>query len=145
MPLIGKFYIAATAIAGLLAGAKALLDTSGTAPAGVMYYILLSMLFGSWKVRLPGLGSTISPHFLVIFIGIVQMPLPVTLAGLFAGLTMQLYLRAGKKPNAMQAIFNYSSLCLTTVASYGVFHAGSAMMDPSSALAVLMVLMASSY
>jgi len=75
----------------------------------------------------------------------VQMPLPVTLAGLFAGLGVQLFAGTGKKPKAIQVIFNFSSLCLTAVASYGVFHGGRALLDSQPAFPMLMLLMASVY
>ncbi|MBM3815062.1 MAG: hypothetical protein FJW20_25865 [Acidimicrobiia bacterium] len=80
-------------------------------------YVSLSMITASWKVRLPGLKGSISPHFLVVLAGLVQLPMIGALAGLFAGIGVQMLWNSKRRPSGEQALFNMASLTIAAVSA----------------------------
>lgn len=74
------------------------------------------------KVRLPGVTSSISVHFLFVLAAVSQLSLPEVLAAGVAGALVQSYWRAQTRPNWIQTSFNLAGGTLSFSAAYAAYH-----------------------
>lgn len=74
------------------------------------------------KVRLPGIEATMSPNFLFILVGILDLSFPETLLmGCFGGLIQTMW-QSKPRPRFIQVIFNFANLAISITAANFVFH-----------------------
>jgi diguanylate cyclase (GGDEF)-like protein/putative nucleotidyltransferase with HDIG domain len=90
--------------------------------ARFLVFFFVSLGASGLKVRLPGLESTISVHFLIVLAAVTELSLPELLASAGVGALAQCYWRAEKRPNWIQASFNSASWTLAFSGSYATFH-----------------------
>src|SRR5271155_503607 len=75
-----------------------------------------------FKVRLPGIEATMSPNFLFILVGILDLSFPETLLmGCFGGLIQTMW-QSKPRPRFIQVIFNFANLAISITAANFVFH-----------------------
>src|SRR5579863_529804 len=79
MPMHARVYIALTAMAGIAMLGNALLHWQSHDPLRFACYLVIAAMAGTMKVRLPGIEGTMSVHFLLILLGILELSLPETL------------------------------------------------------------------
>jgi diguanylate cyclase (GGDEF)-like protein/putative nucleotidyltransferase with HDIG domain len=111
-------YITAVLIAGfsLLAYQLAVFHTDSLARFLVFFGITLGA--SGLKVKLPGVESSISVHFLFGLAALTQLSLPEVLAASVAGTLVQCYWRPEKRPNWIQTAFNAGAATLAVAAAY---------------------------
>ena len=85
-------------------------------------FFVITLVASGLKVRLPGLQSSISVHFLFVLAAVAHLLLPEVLAAGVAGAMVQSYWRPLKRPNWVQAAFNAASGTLAFSAAYATFH-----------------------
>jgi diguanylate cyclase (GGDEF)-like protein/putative nucleotidyltransferase with HDIG domain len=75
-----------------------------------------------FKVRLPGIEATMSPNFLFILVGILDLSYPETLLmGCFGGLVQSIW-QSKPRPRLIQILFNFANLSISITAANLVFH-----------------------
>jgi diguanylate cyclase (GGDEF)-like protein/putative nucleotidyltransferase with HDIG domain len=87
-----------------------------------LVFFAVSVGASGLKVRLPGLNSTISVHFLFVLAAVAQLSLPEALAAAAAGSFAQNYWRLEKRPNWIQGAFNVAAGTLAYAAAYAAYH-----------------------
>jgi hypothetical protein len=118
MNTFAKAYIASVLTVGagiLLAG---LLQWHTDNPARLISYLLLGLLATTWKVRLPGLTSTISASFLFILIGASAFGFSETVLLAVASAVLQSFWKARKAPQPVQVAFNAAVLSVSAAAAW---------------------------
>jgi hypothetical protein len=139
MPSLAKAYIAALgALATVVLGAAAF----QWKPENFGWFLLffgLAMVASTMKIRLPGLKTSISTHFVFILMGIALFSFGETvLIGLGGALVQSLW-RPLQRPKAVQVFFNGACLTVCTGAAFWASHVVPGILGPSSAAAMMTV------
>ena len=131
-----KLFIAATISAGtavLLAsfawGHRAL------DPSLFLYCLTLALLASTFKIKLPGMQSTIGASFVLFLIAITELPLDATLTIAALSTLVQCLWRPTKRPKMVQVAFNVSC----TIISIGLAFQATATLRKDALLAALVV------
>jgi diguanylate cyclase (GGDEF)-like protein/putative nucleotidyltransferase with HDIG domain len=101
-------------------------------------YLLIAVLASTMKVRLPGMESTMSVHFLFVLLGILELSLAETLViGCTAALVQSVW-KTKQRPEAVKVLFNVlsntsTSICLT----YFAYHLSVPLLKGSMPLLLL--------
>ena len=111
MPIRAKIFIAITTAAGLVVWV-ALISCIGNRL--ILSSSHATLRLRSWlptmKVRLPGIESTMSVHFLFVLLGVLIFSLPETLAiGCAAALVQSLW-KTQDRPDGVKVLFNVVSM-----------------------------------
>jgi len=124
MPMRARLYIAITAVAGTLVLGNALVHWQSHDPIRFVCYLLIAAMAGTMKVRLPGIEGTMSVHFLMVLLGIMELSLPETLLiGCIAALVQTVW-KLNQRPKPVRVIFNVLSMTVNAVwISYYAYHA----------------------
>src|SRR5216684_1472418 len=139
MPGLAKAYIGMVVIAAaavLIAGSYL---WNSENPGQFVLFFSLAMVASAMKIRLPGLKTTISIHFVFILIGIALLSFSETvLVGLGGGLVQSLW-RPLQRPKPVQILFNGACLTVCTAAAFLASHTVPAFVGPNSAAAMMAV------
>ena len=120
---IFKIYIAAVALAGVASVLAALYDGRIGDPAGLLGYLVLSLVASAIKARIPGIEGSVSLGFVGVLVGVATMSLCETVLVVTAAAVAQTLWRSGPRPKAVQVIFNIGALAASTWLSYTVAYA----------------------
>ena len=120
LPIRARIYIAVMALAGTAVLSHALLHWQSADPLKLVCYVIIAVLAATMKVRLPGMESTLSVHFLFVLLGILELSLPETLAIGCSAVLVQCYWGTTRKPQPIQVAFN---VCSNSVAIFATFYA----------------------
>jgi hypothetical protein len=83
-------------------------------PARFIHCLVLAVLASTFKIRLPGMQSSISLNFVLIIIGIGALSLGETLAiAVFATVVQSLW-RPRTRPKTVQVLFNVAAISIST-------------------------------
>ncbi|HUV97546.1 MAG TPA: HD domain-containing phosphohydrolase [Acidobacteriaceae bacterium] len=123
MPIRAKAFISVTATAGAIVLFAAFLHWHSNDLLKFFCYLIIAVLASTMKVRLPGMESTMSVHFLFVLLGVLDLSLAETLAiGCAAALVQSLW-KTKQKPEAAKVIFNVFSMTATAIwMTYSVYH-----------------------
>src|ERR1700733_4106824 len=92
LPIRAKIFIAITTAAGFAVWVTAFLQWQSADPVKFACYLAIAVLAATMKIRLPGIESTMSVHFLFVLLGVLELSLPETLAiGCAAALVQSLW------------------------------------------------------
>jgi hypothetical protein len=128
MPISTRVYIYFVNAAGVLAAGYALSSLATPYdPVRFATYLLLALLASALKLRLPGLTGTMSIGFVFVLLGIVELSLPETMVIACAGIVLQCYWRALRRPSWIQVSFNLASVAISVVLAYECAHFVAAM------------------
>ncbi len=117
-----KSYLTAVLLAGFALLACELAGFHTANLARFLVFFAVSVAASGLKVRLPGVESTISVHFLFVLAAVSQLSLPEVLAAAGAGSFAQCYWRLDKRPNWIYGAFNVASGTLAFAGAYAAFH-----------------------
>jgi len=95
-------------------------------------YLLLSLVAGTLKLRLPGLTSTMSIGFVFVLLGISEFTPLETMVIACAGVVMQCFWRAQSRPLPVQVIFSVSAVATSLMLAYGCSQAVRAQLHAES-------------
>jgi diguanylate cyclase (GGDEF)-like protein/putative nucleotidyltransferase with HDIG domain len=138
MPMQARVFVAVTASSGAILLGTALLHWHSDDLLKFTCYLLIAVLAATLKVRLPGMESTMSVHFLFVLLGVLELSLGETLLiGCTSALVQSLW-KTRQRPEAVKVIFNVLSntsnaICLT----YFAYHYTAVMIKYSSPLLLL--------
>ncbi len=123
MPTRAKIFIAVTAAAGFAVLASAFLHWHSADLFKFGCYLAIAAMASTMKVRLPGIESTMSVHFLFVLLGVLELSLPETLAIGCAAALIQTCWKTRKGPEAVKVLFNVVSMTAPAVfLTYLTYH-----------------------
>jgi diguanylate cyclase (GGDEF)-like protein/putative nucleotidyltransferase with HDIG domain len=101
-------------------------------------YFLIAILASTMKVRLPGIESTMSVHFLFVLLGVLELSLAETLVIGCTAALIQSYWKCKQRPDPIKVAFNAFGLmpcaiCLTFFA----YHLSTRLLHQNTALLLL--------
>jgi diguanylate cyclase (GGDEF)-like protein/putative nucleotidyltransferase with HDIG domain len=115
LPIRAKIFIAITTAAGVAVWVAAFLHWQSADPVKFACYLAIAVLAATMKVRLPGIESTMSVHFLFVLLGVLELSLPETLAiGCAAALVQSLW-KTQDRPEGVKVLFNVVSMTAPAV------------------------------
>ena len=139
MPSPAKIYIALIATLAAVALAMAAYQWKPANLGQFVVFFALAMVASAMKIRLPGLKTSISTNFVFILIGLALFSFSETvLVGLGGALVQSLW-KPLHRPKAVQVFFNGACLTVCTAAAFWASHALPALLESSSAAAVITV------
>src|SRR5437868_4402015 len=119
MSLKAKLYIALVVAVGtailLLAGIS---DPRLPDLGRFLQFLVLAILASTFKIRLPGMQSSISLNFVLFIIGIAGLSLIETLIMAVAATVVQTLWRARTRPKPIQVLFNVAALVISLFAGF---------------------------
>ena len=122
LPMRAKVFIVGTAAAGVALLATAVLHWQSSDLLKFGCYLLIAVLASTLKVRLPGLEGSMSVHFLVVLLGILELSLPETLViGCMAALVQTLW-KPRHPPELVKFVFNLGMTSNAIGLTYFAFH-----------------------
>jgi len=138
MPIPAKIFIAIITAAGAALMATAFLHWHDNSLLQFACFLLIAMLASTMKVRLPGMESTMSVHFLVILLGVLQLSLGETLViGSAAALVQSLW-KTKHRPQAVKVAFNVLGMTPLAVGlTYFAYHVSAQLIKDSTTLLLL--------
>jgi len=117
-----KLFIATIATAGLAVLGVPLLYWHSADPGKFVVYFLFSLAVSRMKVKLPGIDGSMSVGFLFILIGAVELGLGETALLASVSTLVQCVWKTVKPPQAIQVMFNVTSIALAAAATHGTYH-----------------------
>lgn len=84
-------------------------------------YLLIAVLASTMKVRLPGMDSSMSVHFLFVLLGVLELSLPETLIIGCGTALVQSTWKTKDRPEAIKVLFNVVGLTAPSI--YITYHA----------------------
>ncbi len=123
-PRLAKIYIFLMACAGAAVLGYGLWNWQADDWARYLFYLCISALASGMKVTLSAGSGTMSMNFLFIMIGIDSLSLGETLVMGCAGILIQRFYLAHRRPSAVQSLFNVASMACSIGAAYAGYHAG---------------------
>jgi diguanylate cyclase (GGDEF)-like protein/putative nucleotidyltransferase with HDIG domain len=138
MPIRATAFVAITAASGAVLLGTACLHWHSNDLLKFVCYLSIAVLASTMKVRLPGMESTMSVHFLFVLMGVMELSLAETLViGCTSALVQSLW-KTKQRPEAIKVIFNVLSntsnaICLT----YLAYHFAAGPLNNSGPLLLL--------
>ena len=121
MPKTAKLYTTSVAILGLALLAACLTALwQPTDPTRFVCYLGIAIVASTFKIRLPGIRSTISINFLLILMAITALSLDEALIIGCAATAVQCYWRVPKRPMRIQVAFNLGSVSISISGAWAV-------------------------
>ncbi|MGB8261054.1 MAG: HD domain-containing phosphohydrolase [Terracidiphilus sp.] len=124
MPIRARIFIVSTALLGASLLAYSFLHWHSNDLLKFACYLSIAVFASTMKVRLPGMESTMSVHFLFVLLGVLELSLPETLAIGCAAALVQSVWKAKRRPELEKVSFNVLSMTSTAIcATYYTYHA----------------------
>ena len=131
IPTRARIYIAGIIAAGLCTLAFAFLEWHSDNLIKFVCYVAIAVMASTMKVRLPGMESTMSVHFLFVLLGIMELSLAETLVIGAAGILTQCLWKTKQKPTWIQIAFNVSSNGVAILCTYDAYQWSSPILRSS--------------
>ena len=121
MPMRASFFIVLVISVGVSGIVYALFHWQSHDLLKFICYLIIAVLGSTMKVKLPGMNSTMSVHFLFILLGVLELSLGETLViGCAAAVTQCLW---KQKPELVKLAFNIlGTTSIAIVATYTAYH-----------------------
>ncbi len=138
MPIRAKLFVVFTATIGTAGMVGAILHWHSDDVLKFACYLIIAILASTLKVKLPGMDSTMSVHFLFVLLGVVELSLAETLViGCTAALIQSLW-KTNNRPDPMKVVFNVVGLMSNAICfTYFVYHASAGFLKGSTPLLLL--------
>ena len=138
LPIRSLVFIALTGATGACVVAIACLHWHSPDLLKFACYLLIALLASTMKVRLPGMESTMSVHFLFVLLGVMELSLGETLViGCTAALMQSLW-RTSRRPEPVKVVFNvFSDTANAIFLTYWVYHFSARYLGKSMPLLLL--------
>lgn len=123
MPFRVKTFVAITCVIGAATFGAAMLHFEFTDGAKFLCYLCIAILASTLKVRLPGMESTMSVHFLFVLLGVLELSLPETLILGCGTALVQSVWRTKHRPEFIKVLYNVLGLTPPSIfLTYRVYH-----------------------
>ncbi len=123
IPMRARLFIAMTAMTGAAMLGMAFAHWHSSNLMKFTCYLIIAVLASTMKVRLPGMESTMSVHFLFVLLGVLELSLAETLVIGCAAALVQSYWKTKQRPETVKVVFNVLSMTSTAVyVTYYTYH-----------------------
>jgi diguanylate cyclase (GGDEF)-like protein/putative nucleotidyltransferase with HDIG domain len=103
-------------------------------------YLLIAILASTLKVKLPGMDSTMSVHFLFVLLGILELSLAETLIIGCSAALLQSVWKTNHRPDPIKVIFNVFGLMSTAIClTFFAYHSSAGLLKNSMPLLLLVI------
>lgn len=119
MPVRAKTYAGIIIVSGSLTLIAALTNWRCADPMRFAVYLVLALVAGTLKVRLPGMMGTYSLNFLLVLISIGELTLAETAVIACLSMIVQCSWRTTVRPGVVQVLFNVAATAISVSASLG--------------------------
>src|SRR5579875_4004702 len=106
LPLRVRAFVLSCSFVGAVILATSLLQSRPTDLLKFACYLSIAILSATLKVRLPGMESTMSVHFLFVLLGVLELSLGETLIIGCGATLVQCLWKTKHRPQAIKVIFN---------------------------------------
>jgi len=137
LPIRAKIFIAAVVTSGIGVLGFALLHWRSADLLKLVCYVVIAVLASTMKVKLPGMESTLSVHFLFVLLSTLELSLSETLLIGCSAVFVQCTWRAKKRPEPVQVAFNVCSNSIAIFATYYAYHLASGFLKNSLPLLLI--------
>ena len=138
MPKRAIAFVAFTAALGSAVLAHSLVHWHSEDLLKFACYFGIAMLASTMKVRLPGIESTMSVHFLFVLLGVLELSLAETLAIGCAAALLQSFWKTRHRPESIKVVFNVLSMTANAIwLTYIAYHSAAAVIRHSAPLLLL--------
>jgi diguanylate cyclase (GGDEF)-like protein/putative nucleotidyltransferase with HDIG domain len=120
LPIRAQVFVTAVITSGIGALGFALLHWQSADILKLVCYLIIAVLASTMKVRLPGMESTLSVHFLFVLLATLELSLSETMLIGCTAVLVQCTWRTKKKPVPVQVAFN---VCSSSLAIFGTYYA----------------------
>ncbi len=139
MPIRAKLFVFFTVAVGSIVFAAACMHWHSNDLLKFACYFVIAVLASTMKVKLPGMDSTMSVHFLFVLLGILELSLAETLAIGCAAALVQSVWKNRHRSEAVKVAFNVlgltsNAICLT----YFAYHLSEGLLQHSVPLLLLL-------
>ena len=140
MPKRAIAFVAITAACGCAVVGESLWHWQSEDLLKFACYLVIAMLASTMKVRLPGIESTMSVHFLFVLLGVLELSLAETLVIGCAAALLQSLWKAKHRPETIKVIFNVLSMTANAIwLTYVAYHSAARVLKNSEPLLLLIV------
>src|ERR1035441_4649742 len=105
MPIRAKLFVAITAAAGAAAIGTACMHWDSSDPLKFGCYLVIALFASTMKVKLPGMDSTMSVHFLFVLLGVLELSLAETLVIACMAALIQSVWKNRQRSEAIKVLF----------------------------------------
>jgi diguanylate cyclase (GGDEF)-like protein/putative nucleotidyltransferase with HDIG domain len=138
MPIRAKLFILITVAPGVAVFVIACLHWHSNDLLKFACYLLIAVLASTLKVKLPGMDSTMSVHFLFVLLGILELSLAETLVIGCAAALLQSVWKNKNRLDAVKVIFNVFGLMANAIVlTYYAYHLSAGLLRNSIPLLLL--------
>ena len=138
MPIRAKVFIAITAAIGAVELGAACLNWHSNDLLKFACYLLIAVLASTMKVKLPGIDSTMSVHFLFVLLGVLELSLAETMVIGFAAALLQSVWKNKRRSEPVKVIFNVFTLTSNAIfLTYYAYHLSAELLRNSFPLLLL--------
>jgi putative nucleotidyltransferase with HDIG domain len=137
MPMRAKLYIIFTIATGSAVLGTGLLHWQSIDLLKFGCYLLIAVFSSTMKVKLPGIDSTMSAHFLFVLLGVLELSLAQTLIIGCAPVLVQLSWKPDRRAGITQLMFNACSLANAVFLTYYAYHLSAQILKDSMPLLLL--------
>ena len=144
MPRRAQAFVTVTAVIGAMVLGAACIQWHSNDLLKFACYLVIAILASTMKVRLPGMESTMSVHFLFVLLGIVELSLAETLViGCTAALVQSVW-NTKQRPEPVKVVFNiFSNSSIAIFLTYYAYHLSTSLLK--SSMPLLLVVAACTY
>lgn len=123
MPTRAKAFVAFMVAFGTSGIVLSFLQWHSANPLKFVCYLTIALLASTLKVKLPGMDSTMSVHFLFVLLGVLELTLAETLIiGCTAALIQSVW-KTNNRPDPIKVCFNVAGLMSTAIClTYALYH-----------------------
>jgi putative nucleotidyltransferase with HDIG domain len=123
LPISARIWIGWVTLLGLLAAWESLvLPVADIRLPRFLCILALALLSSSFKVKLPGVTTTISVSFLFILMSILELGSPQTMVVGIGSALVQIFWNARKRPALYQVVFNLAVITISVRVADLAFH-----------------------
>ena len=138
MPIRAQIFIVITSMAGIAAIATACMHWHSNDLLKFGCYLLIALLSSTLKVKLPGMDSTMSVHFLFVLLGVLELSLAETLVIACTAALVQSLWKNRHRVEIVKVYFNvFSNTATATWLTYTAYHSSANFLRHSTALLLL--------
>ena len=122
LSLQARVFVVAIITVGIAAMTTAAAQWHSDDSARFLCYLVIAFVASSLKVKLPGITSTMSVHFLFVLVGIVELSLPETIVIGTGATLVQALVRTKSRPRLIQTLFNMSAVAVAITLAARVYY-----------------------
>jgi hypothetical protein len=122
LPIEAKFFLASVAAVGLTVIEIVVLKWTHPDVSVLAVYLMLCIMGAMWKVRLPGMTSTMSVSFLFVLLGMSALNFSQAVLLGCVSAFVQSFWEAKQPPKPIQIVFNVSSWGISVAAAFTTSH-----------------------